>query len=95
MIGFTGFFILLQYSGGEGEIRTLDTLLAYTHFPGVLFRPLRHFSVSFNGLQKYKNRALKRYKLSNHKTLPAAIFKLNFTLCLRRMPFGSITDANA
>ena len=29
---------------GEGGIRTLDTLLAYTHFPGVLFRPLRHLS---------------------------------------------------
>jgi hypothetical protein len=32
---------------GEGGIRTLDTLLAYTHFPGVLFRPLRHLSVIF------------------------------------------------
>lgn len=31
--------------GGEGGIRTLDTLLEYTHFPGVLFRPLRHLSV--------------------------------------------------
>jgi len=31
--------------GGEGGIRTLDTLLAYTHFPGVLFRPLRHLSM--------------------------------------------------
>lgn len=29
---------------GEGGIRTLDTLLEYTHFPGVLFRPLRHLS---------------------------------------------------
>ena len=29
---------------GEG-IRTLDTLLAYTHFPGVLLRPLGHPSV--------------------------------------------------
>jgi hypothetical protein len=33
-----------EEAGGEGGIRTLDTLLAYTHFPGVLFRPLRHFS---------------------------------------------------
>lgn len=32
-------------SCGEGGIRTLDTLLKYTHFPGVLFRPLRHLSV--------------------------------------------------
>ena len=30
--------------GGEGGIRTLDTRLAYTHFPGVLLRPLGHFS---------------------------------------------------
>jgi hypothetical protein len=30
--------------GGEGGIRTLDTLLTYTHFPGVLLQPLGHFS---------------------------------------------------
>ncbi len=28
----------------EEGIRTLDTLLAYTHFPGVLLRPLGHLS---------------------------------------------------
>ncbi|MES9961302.1 MAG: hypothetical protein ABW089_12805, partial [Sedimenticola sp.] len=28
--------------GGEGGIRTLDTLLTYTHFPGVLLQPLGH-----------------------------------------------------
>ena len=42
-------FRLLMYfvieTGGERGIRTLDTLLAYTHFPGVLFRPLRHLSL--------------------------------------------------
>ena len=31
--------------GGEGGIRTLDTLLTYTHFPGVRFQPLTHFTV--------------------------------------------------
>ena len=31
-------------NGGEGGIRTRDTLLTYTHFPGVLFKPLRHLS---------------------------------------------------
>ena len=31
--------------GGEGGIRTLDTL-PYTHFPGVRLRPLGHFSVA-------------------------------------------------
>ncbi len=30
--------------GGEGGIRTLDTLLTYTHFPGVLLQPLGHLS---------------------------------------------------
>ena len=29
---------------GERGIRTLDTLLGHTHFPGVLLRPLGHFS---------------------------------------------------
>jgi hypothetical protein len=31
-------------SGGERGIRTLDTLLTYTHFPGVLLKPLGHLS---------------------------------------------------
>ena len=35
-------------SGGETGIRTLDTLLAYTHFPGVLLRPLGHLSSMSN-----------------------------------------------
>ena len=30
--------------GGEGGIRTLDTVLPYTHFPGVLLQPLGHLS---------------------------------------------------
>ena len=30
--------------GGERGIRTLDTLLTYTHFPGVLLKPLGHLS---------------------------------------------------
>jgi hypothetical protein len=35
----------LKYiSGGERGIRTLDTLLTYTHFPGVLLKPLGHLS---------------------------------------------------
>ena len=34
-------------SGGEGGIRTLDTLLAYTHFPGVLLQPLGHLTFFF------------------------------------------------
>ncbi len=34
----------LSESGGEGGIRTLDTL-PYTHFPGVLLQPLGHLTV--------------------------------------------------
>ena len=30
--------------GGERGIRTLDTLLTYTHFPGVRLQPLGHLS---------------------------------------------------
>ncbi len=33
-----------RVSGGAGGIRTLDTLLAYTHFPGERLRPLGHRS---------------------------------------------------
>ena len=42
LVSFYCFFEL----GGEGGIRTLGTL-PYTHFPGVLFRPLRHLTVFF------------------------------------------------
>ena len=31
-------------NGGAGGIRTLDTLLTYTHFPGERLRPLGHRS---------------------------------------------------
>ena len=33
-------------NSGDGEIRTPDTLLRYTHFPGVLLRPLGHLSIN-------------------------------------------------
>ena len=32
----------MRESGGGRGIRTLDTLLGYTHFPGVRLRPLGH-----------------------------------------------------
>nr|AOE13184.1 hypothetical protein [uncultured bacterium] len=35
--------IKTSFSREEG-IRTLDTLVAYTHFPGVRLRPLGHLS---------------------------------------------------
>lgn len=36
--------ILTHLGCGEGGIRTRDTLLAYTHFPGALLQPLGHLS---------------------------------------------------
>ncbi len=36
----------LFYVSREEGIRTLDTLLTYTHFPGVLLQPLGHLSIS-------------------------------------------------
>jgi hypothetical protein len=36
---------LIKNYCGERGIRTLDTLLRYTHFPGVRLRPLGHFSL--------------------------------------------------
>ena len=35
--------------GGEGGIRTPGTLLTYTHFPGVLLKPLGHLSRKHRG----------------------------------------------
>ncbi len=38
--------------GGEGGIRTLDTLLTYTHFPGVRLQPLGHLSSPARGARR-------------------------------------------
>ena len=51
--------ILFQFSFcGESGIRTHDTLLEYTHFPGVRLQPLGHLSekpslLTKNSRQKY------------------------------------------
>src|SRR5665647_3075129 len=37
--------LILSIICGESGIRTHGTLLAYTHFPGVLLRPLGHLSL--------------------------------------------------
>lgn len=41
--------------GGEGGIRTLDTL-PYTHFPGVLLQPLGHFTMAEDNIEKHSHR---------------------------------------
>ena len=40
----SGFVDVYNNFCGETGIRTQGTLLAYTHFPGVLLRPLGHLS---------------------------------------------------
>ena len=45
LINYCFYFII----GGEGGIRTLGTLLTYTHFPGVLLKPLGHLSGGCEG----------------------------------------------
>ncbi len=42
-------FIRITYklTGGEGGIRTLDTLQTYTPLAGARFQPLSHFSENF------------------------------------------------
>src|SRR5690606_2365721 len=42
--------------GGAGGIRTHDTLLTYTHFPGVRLRPLGHRSVCLFGQARAPSR---------------------------------------
>ena len=43
--------------GGEGGIRTLDTLLTYTHFPGVRLQPLGHLSDAAQAYNSYSRGA--------------------------------------
>ena len=55
----------IKFRCREEGIRTLDTLLAYTRFPGVRLRPLGHLSINFSHFfewsAKYhkKNNAIK------------------------------------
>ena len=39
------FAVILKPFSGEGGIRTRETLLAFTHFPGVPLQPLEHLSL--------------------------------------------------
>ena len=44
------YYVLMKQSllfCGESGIRTRGTLLEYTHFPGVLLKPLGHLSSTF------------------------------------------------
>ena len=55
--------------GGERGIRTLGTLLTYTRFPIVLFRPLRHLSkVSAYRIIAYRGETDKQNEAKNQKS---------------------------
>ena len=50
------YYVLMKQSllfCGESGIRTRGTLLEYTHFPGVLLKPLGHLSNMFQPPQPY------------------------------------------
>ena len=45
-----------EFCGGEGGIRTLDTL-PYTRFPGVRLRPLGHLTIGARSIPQYERLA--------------------------------------
>jgi hypothetical protein len=45
-----------HFYGGEGGIRTLDTL-PYTRFPGVRLRPLGHLTIRARSISQYRRLA--------------------------------------
>ena len=47
------YYVLSLLFCGESGIRTRGTLLEYTHFPGVLLKPLGHLSSAFHTPQPY------------------------------------------
>ena len=54
--GNSCFILKVSFLSGEKGIRTLGTLLEYTHFPGVRLRPLGHLSCStISGRKHTKN----------------------------------------
>jgi|GEM_PF-3923485 hypothetical protein len=49
--------IKITIYGGERGIRTLETLLTLTHFPGVLLKPLGHLTVNCCDLFIHRSQA--------------------------------------
>ena len=47
------YYVLSLLFCGESGIRTRGTLLEYTHFPGVLLKPLGHLSFAFQPHKPY------------------------------------------
>jgi hypothetical protein len=69
-------------NGGERGIRTLETLLTLTHFPGVLLQPLGHLTVNccrFSVLET----------IQEHGVLVASSHTKACLLSLRDRPMGA------
>ena len=73
------FLNLAQFrNGGEGGIRTLDTL-PYTHFPGVRLRPLGHLSVGEEFSKQMPALHTSNSESGPQKDVPISKAKWNFS----------------
>ena len=88
------FAVTLKPLCGEGGIRTRETLLAFTHFPGVPLQPLEHLSLSaclrlllnWKAPQRYNNICI----LPNCHAFSSCLGRLWQTLLGRLCEVGSM-----
>ena len=88
------FAVTLKPFSGEGGIRTRETLLAFTHFPGVPLQPLEHLSLSaclrlllnWKAPQRYNNICI----LPNCHAFSSCLGRLWQTLLGRLCEVGSM-----
>ena len=82
------FFWISIKNGGEKGIRTLETLLEPTRFPGVRLRPLGHLSTNKNPYKKNKGPLKSRAVIIQSKKMVemSGIEPLTFSLRTRRSP---------
>src|SRR4051812_29698012 len=79
--------ISLEVNGGAGGIRTLDTVLPYTHFPGERLRPLGHRSAPAAGRlqtqeKRLEGRPSKRRRVSGQGSRAEVPKALRARTCL-------------
>src|SRR3546814_9919175 len=71
--------------GGAGGIRTLDTLLAYTHFPGERLRPLGHRSACPGRHAPYRDRHLFASRSDEHTSELQSLLRISYDgFCLKK-----------
>jgi hypothetical protein len=74
-------FSILKIHGGEGGIRTRDTGLPYTRFPGVLLRPLGHLSKVKSHYQKAREITLRALNLQPQAVLRSMRLPVVLLVC--------------